>query len=250
MAKLAGDVHEADLVGPRYLGKGMRFFALNTVDLAPHSAAIEIVPAKSDHDVASALFTLWRRLGVPRRVKFDNGPPFCGVKGLGLVIRLCVHNGVIPVFIPQAEPWRNGVIEHFNDTFDKRFLRSERFRSLGELQRRALAFERFHNANHRYRATSGRTPDECKPRESAAPAHALEQIPPCWPREGKVEFVRFIRSDRKLRLFHRALSLPATAVYEYVTAVLDLGVPPPEGNLLVHRDGELLARHSLPIPAT
>jgi hypothetical protein len=29
--------------------------------------------------------------------------------------------------IPFAEPWRNGVVEHFNDVFDKRFFRTEPF---------------------------------------------------------------------------------------------------------------------------
>ena len=45
----------------------------------------------------------------------------------------------------------------------------------------------------------------------------------------------------------RALTMPDEAVYEYVTAVLDFGVPVADGNLRVHRDGELIATTSLKV---
>ena len=54
---------------------------------------------------------------------------------------------------------RNGTIEHFNDTFDKRFFRQERFTGPTQLADRAGAFEAFHNSQHRYQATDGRAPD-------------------------------------------------------------------------------------------
>jgi hypothetical protein len=243
----SGELHEADLVGPRHLAGGVRFYALNAVDLAPHRAGIEIIEDKADEGIARGLIALWERLGVPARVKFDNGGPFICPRGLGLVIRLCLHQGVTPVFIPQGEPWRNGTIERFNDTFDKRFLRQERFASLPKLRERALAFERFHNAHHRYRVTGGRTPDEFGPPElrSLSP---LDRLPAGWPSTGHIEFVRFIRSDRKLRVMRRSIAMPGEAVYEYVTAVLDFAVPVADGNLrVVHRDGELIATTSLKI---
>ncbi|MGH2745124.1 MAG: hypothetical protein ACRDN8_22060, partial [Thermoleophilaceae bacterium] len=61
---------------------------------------------------------------------------------LGEVVRLCLHQGATPVFIPQGEPWRNGVVEHYNDTFDKRFFRSERFGSREVLRARADSLSR------------------------------------------------------------------------------------------------------------
>ena len=240
-----GELHEADLVGPRHLDGGVRFYALNAIDIAPRRASIQIVDDKSDAAVAGGLVALWSRLGVPARLKLDNGGPFVGARGLGMVVRLCLHNGVIPVFIPAGEPWRNGVVEHFNDTFDKRFFRSERFPSREVLEQRARSFERFHNANHRYAATAGRTPDESAVDSAMRKPRELSELPPGWPAGGRVEFIRFIRSDRKLRLLRRSFEMPKALVYEYVTAVLDLAVPPDEGNLHVHRDGELLATASL-----
>lgn len=242
-----GELHEADLVGPRHLDGGVRFYALNAVDIAPRRAGIQIVDDKSDEAVAGGLVALWSRLGVPARLKLDNGGPFIGARGLGLVARLCLHNDVIPVFIPAGEPWRNGVVERFNDTFDKRFFRSERFSSRAVLEQRARSFERFHNANHHYAATRGRTPDDAAADGELRQPRTLAELPTDWPVGGRVEFIRFIRSDRKLRLMRRSYEMPKALVYEYVTAVLDLAIPPAEGNLRVQRDGELLATASITI---
>ena len=71
-------------------------------------------------------------------------------------MRVSLHQGATPVFIPQGEPWRNGPCEQLGDTFDKRFFRAERFADRDRLADRALEFECFHNANHLYRATGKR----------------------------------------------------------------------------------------------
>jgi putative transposase len=242
-----GELHQADLVGPRHLRGGVRFYACNTIDLGSHRCGIEIVENSSDQQVAAALVSLWERLGLPARQQFDNGGPFVAPKGLGLVVRLCLHQGVIPRFVPPSEPWRNGTVEHFNDTFDKQFFRQERFDSLTHLKERALDFENFHNANHRYRTNNGRTPAETAHETERRMPRPLAELPAGWPAAGKIEFVRFIRSDRKLRLLGRAITMPDTVVYEYLTAVLDLATPPADGNLRVLRAGEIITTASITI---
>ena len=136
---------------------------------------------------------------------------------------------------------------NFNNTFDKRFFRQERFSSLPHLQQRARAFESFHNDNHRYRATNGRTPAESSGQGQRRWPRPLAQLPAGWPVAGRVEFVRFIRSDQKLRLLGRTITMPETVVYEYVTAVLDLATPPTDGNLRVLRAGEIVATANITI---
>jgi transposase InsO family protein len=244
-----GDLHEADLVGPRNLRGGVRFYALNTIDLASHRCGIEIVDSNADERIAAALVSVWRRVGLPLRLQLDNGGPFVAPKGLGLIVRLCLHQGVTPRFVPPREPWRNGTIEHFNDTFDKRFFRHERFDSLAHLHERALAFETFHNTNHRYTATNGRTPLESARANERRKPRPLAELPEGWPTNGRVEFVRFIRSDRKLRLLNRAITMPPSLAHEYVTAVLDLATPANQGNLHVLRDGELITTASIKPPS-
>jgi hypothetical protein len=249
VARRAGDVVQVDLVGPRHLDGGARFHALNQIDVASHRAGIEIVEDRGDERVLAALHVLWGRHGVPRRIQFDNGGPFISPTGIGEVVRVCLHQGATPVFVPPREPWRNGTIEHFNDTFDRRFFRQERFSDIGHLSQRAGAFERFHNAQHRYSATRGLAPDETTTTTKRTPRQPAE-LPAGWPDRGRVEFIRFIRSDHKLRILGRAIPMPDGSAYQYVTATLDLALPAGEHNLLVCDDqGELLTTGRLSTPA-
>jgi hypothetical protein len=246
-AKAPGDVVQVDLVGPRHLDGGVRFHALNQIDVASHQAGIEIVADRADERVIDALQALWRRFGLPRRAQFDNGGPFVAPTGIGEVVRVLVHQGITPVFVPPREPWRNGTIEHFNDTFDKRFFRQERFNDREHLCERAGAFERFHNAQHRYRATAGRAPNQAVSAAQHTP-RPLAEIPAGWPAHGRVEFIRFIRSDHKLRLLGRAIAMPDGTAYQYLTATLDLALVD-QHNLLISDDqGELITTARLPHP--
>jgi putative transposase len=246
-AERTGDVVQVDLVGPRYLQGGARFLALTQIDVCSHHAGIEIVEDRGDERVLAALARLWGRHGVPRRIQFDNGGPFTAPTGLGEVVRVCLHQGATPVFIPPREPWRNGTIEHFNDTFDRRFFRHERFASLQQLSARTGAFERFHNAQHRYSATGRRTPDETAPVHRRQPL-AIETIPAGWPDHGRVEFIRFIRSDHKLRLLGRTIQMPDSSAYRYLTATLDFGLPEPHNLLISDDHGELITTTRLTKP--
>jgi len=250
-ANRVGDVVQVDLVGPRHLEGGVRFHALNQIDVASHDAGIEIVQDRGDRRVVNALHALWGRHGVPRRVQFDNGGPFVSPTGIGEVVRVCLRQGATPVFVPPREPWRNGTIEHFNDTFDKRFFRQEHFTGLERLTARAGAFERFHNTQHRYSATRGHTPDETPAATTPRTPIALDELPTCWPKQGTVEFIRFIRSDHKLRVLGRAITMPDGSAYQYVTATLDLALHTEEHNLLICDDtGELITTGRLTTPGS
>jgi putative transposase len=246
-AQRLGDVVQVDLVGPRHLHGGVRFHALNQIDVASHHAGIEIITDRGDQRVLAGLHALWGRHGVPRRIQFDNGGPFVSPTGLGEVVRVCLHQRITPVFIPSREPWRNGTIEHFNDTFDKRFFRQERCTGLEHLSERAGAFERFHNTQHRYSATSGRTPAESATIKAHAPLPA-EQIPAGWPKHGRVEFIRFTRSDQRLRVLGRAIAMPDSSAYQYITATLDLSLTDHDNLLISDTDEQLLITARLPAP--
>lgn len=250
-AEAPGDLWQADIVGPRHLEGGVPFLALNAIDLAARAAGIEIVASEDEQGLSGALAALMGRHGVPRRLQLDNGTPFVlGSSRLGEIVRSCLCQGTTPVFIPQGEPWRNGVVERFNDTFNQRFFRSERFRSREHVAERALAFERFHNANHRYRATGRRTPDELTAAAKRRAAIPRAELPAGWPEQGRVEFIRFIRSDQQLRILRRQITMPEHLTYRYVTATLDLAIPSQQGNLLVcDHEGELVQRASIVTPS-
>ncbi|MGH2877992.1 MAG: transposase [Solirubrobacteraceae bacterium] len=246
-AKQPGDVVEADLVGPRHLDGGVRFHALNQIDLASHHAGVEVVTDRGDERVLEAFYSLWERHGLPVRLQLDNGGPFVSPTGLGEVVRVCLHQQITPVFIPPREPWRNGTIEHFNDTFQRRFFRQERFSGLDHLIERAGAFERFHNTQHRYSATGGRTPQESTASALRRPLPAQE-IPAGWPERGRIEFIRFIRSDLRLRILGRSIPMPDGSAYQYVTATFDLSLADDENLLVSDVDGQLLTKARLRPP--
>ncbi len=215
-------IQEADLVGPRHLAGAIPFYVCNVVDVGRRAAACELQPGKSDLATAASLIRVWGRLGIPERLKLDNWLIAHGAHALPATVWLCLAQGVIPVFVPFREPWRQGVVEHFNDTFDKRFFRSERFRDLGHLARRLGRFEDFHNTHHRYAALGRATPDEYAARLAFQP-RLLDpdvRIPEQLPRRGQVEFIRLIRSDRLLHVLDEQIVLGADLVHEYVTATL------------------------------
>jgi len=217
--------HEIDLVGPRHLEGGMPFYALNAVDLGRRRVGIEILPSKQEPEVAAGVLRLWRRLGLPKVAKFDNGQTIQGHgRHLALPVRTCLTLGVRVRFIPFSEPWRNPVIEHFNDVFDKRFFRTEHFGSREHLTSRAATFEAFHNTHHRYSVLKGATPQEWEaklgfqPRFPPPEAVVARELP----QRGQVQFIRLIRSDRQLRILGAKLPMPDELVYRYVTATLHL----------------------------
>ncbi len=217
-------VHQLDLVGPRHLEGGVPFYALNGVDVGRRRAGIEILTSKDEHQVSEGLARLWSRMGLPKVAQFDNGQTIAG-RGhrLALPLRTCLALGVRVRLIPFGEPWRNAVVEHFNDTFDKRFFRNERFRSRVHLAERAAAFEVFHNTHHRYSALKGATPAEWEYRLDFSPRLPERHFEPpsSLPRRGRIEFIRLIRSDRTLKLLAASsLTVPRELAHRYVTAVL------------------------------
>lgn len=101
----------------------------------------------------------------------------------GPIVATCLDLGVTPRFIPLREPWRNGVVEHFNDTWDKSFFRTEVFASLEHLRVENREFIAFHNEHHRYSAHGGTTPDQIWKDGSATRCRALTSHRPGFPPE-------------------------------------------------------------------
>jgi len=198
------------------------------MDLDSHQVYIESQRTKQDRQVASSLMRCWKAMGMPDFLQLDNALTFRGSnrhpRSFGLVIRLCLFYGITPVFIPIGEPWRNGVIESFNDTYNKKFFRRQWFPSYASLKRQSKNFQRFHNKHHRYSCLKGKTPNEFlkafNAKLSKLPAGTklprLDSIP-----EGKIVLLRFIRSNLQLDVFTEKFTMPTDLMYSYVKAVID-----------------------------
>ena len=99
---------------------------------------------------------------MPDNLQVDNAMSFYGgrkyPRGMGPLIRLCLHQGIEPWFIPVAEPWRNGMIEKFIDRYQEMFLQKKIMTTEEELHAGSLAFEQRHNGKYRYSKLKGKTP--------------------------------------------------------------------------------------------
>jgi transposase InsO family protein len=222
--------HQADLVGPCYLKGPVRFYSLNIVDTATVRCGLHPSVSKSGQMILDGFWGAWKRMGIPDRVQVDNAMSFFGSpthpRGMGPLIRLCLHNEVEPWFIPMAEPWRNGMIEKFNDRYQQRFLGKVVLASMEELQSGSLAFEQRHNSKYRYSKIKGNTPLKALAASNAKLRFPTIEDPPKYlqnkPEVGNYHVVRLIRSDLKLNVFGECFSVPPETMLEYVVATIDV----------------------------
>jgi len=248
----ANNIHQADLVGPRFIKYDGRFYCLNTMDIATHRIKLNPSRRKNDESMAEGLIHTWKELGIPDFLQMDNELSFRGSNryphSLGLVLRLCLFLKIQPMFIPQGEPWRNGEIESFQDTFDKAFFRSQKFLSFKELCLEVPEFENYHNEHYIYSCLNGKTPNQTLQDDSIG----VELLPESFqvPKEkipvedGYIHFFRFIRSDRQLNIFGEKFKVSKDLVYEYVKATICTDIH----TLQVRHDDQLAQAFEYPLP--
>lgn len=227
---LPNQTHQADLIGPCYLSGPVRFYSLNVVDTATIRCGLNPSLSKSGQSILDGFWAIWERMGMPDQIQIDNAMSFFGSpmhpRGMGPLIRLCLHNNIEPWFIPMAEPWRNGMIEKFNDRFQQMFLGKVHMVTEEDLKAGSLAFEQRHNSRYRYSKLGGKTPLKALAASNAklrfpagdkAPRHRLRK-----PETGSYHLVRLVRSDLRLNIFGETFPVPPELKLEYVVATIDV----------------------------
>lgn len=243
-------LHQFDIVGPRYLKNDGRFYSGNIIDAYDRRCSVNPGRRKNRIDVTNALTRSWQTLGMPEYVQMDNLLSARGSNryphSFGLVIRLCLELSIQPVFIPIREPWRNGIVERFQNVFDKMFFRAQYFKSFEHLLYQSRGFETFHNQNHRYSTLEGKTPlKKCSGNIKLLPSsYKIPQKIGIAP--GYVHLIRFIRSNRILDIFGEKFPMPMDVEYEYVWAAIDTS----EEKLFVYHDSNLVEEIDYPLPKT
>ncbi|VEN73271.1 transposase [Candidatus Desulfarcum epimagneticum] len=206
---LANQSHQMDLIGPCYLTGPIRFYGLNVIDTATARCGLHSLSTKSGGDVLHGTWSIWTRIGIPNNIQVDNAMTFCGSpkypRVMSQFVRLCLHHGVEPWFIPVSEPWRNGVIEKFNDLYRRMFLGKTLMATKAELRDGTLAFEQRHNSKYRYSKLGGKTPLKALaamkaklrfPSQEDKPHQRLKK-----PKSGRCHLVRLVRSDLRVNIF-------------------------------------------------
>lgn len=226
--ELFDHTHQMDLVGPRWIKGDGRFYSVNIIDTCSRTCLAVPVRTKASVGIAKVLADFWSSHGMPDALQMDNELAFRGSnrypRSFGIVVRLALALGIAPVFIPVSEPWRNGIIERFNHTYDKRFFRSQNFTGFEHLGQASRKFSRFHNSHHRYSTLGHKTPDQATRKLLPAMLYDerfdLEKRIPL--EEGSIYFVRFIRSDCKLHLPTESFRVDQNLKYSYVVAEISV----------------------------
>jgi hypothetical protein len=239
---MPGTMHQVDMVGPRHLFGAAQFHALNLIDVGSHLAGNDILTRLHPPALAASLAGIWTRVGVPSVAQFDNHANFRGGiqpawQYFSPIVATCLDLGVTPRFIPVREPWRNGIIEHFNDVWDKSFFRTEVFTSIDHLRAENAAFIEFHNTHHRYTAHGGATPNQVWDGQTHPTPPTVYTPPTRLPARGRIEVVRYIRSNRRVDLFGKPITVAEDQTHQYVTAIIKVRA---KKVILVTADGEII----------
>ncbi len=220
-------VHQVDIVGPRYLkGDKTKYYFLLCKDAFDQAVYAEYTAGCNMKQVLPFLIHAWQRLGVPQYVQFDNGKSFYGwgrwPRSLNRVIRLALRLGIQPVFIPEAQPQRNGSVENFNGWFQPRLL-SQPFPHPTAVRRELRQLLWAANEQHVHQALGYQTVAQYRRRKRLCrlPAKCTlhtEQIPVA---AGKVLFLRWVGTHGSIDVLGESVKVGRRLHYQYVKAVLN-----------------------------
>jgi transposase len=249
-AEYSNFMHQFDVVGPRYLKTDGRFYSANAIDTYDRRCCINPARRQTKADILASLLRCFIILGIPKYLQMDNKLSMRGSNryphSFGLIIRLCLYLGIQPIFIPIKEPWRNGIIEKFQDVFDKSFFRSQYFKSFYQVLSQARGFEIFHDNNHRYSTLDGKTPAEKMNGDLKYLPNDFMLPSKLGISSGYVHLVRFIRSNRILDIFGEKFAMPVELEHEYVWITIDTE----KETLSIYHDFILIDKLDYPLPKT
>jgi len=130
---------------------------LNIVDEYTREALAIVTERSIDADrVVATLDCLRIERGVPRFVRFDNGPEFIA----RAVADWCRFSGTQTIFIDPGSPWQNAWIESFNGRLRDELLNAWHFDTLLEAQVLIEDWRIDYNDNRPHSAHGGLTPSE------------------------------------------------------------------------------------------
>ena len=121
---------------------GRRFRVLTIVDeFSRFSPEIEIDTSLPSGRVIAVLERLATSCGLPKTLKFDNGPEFASLK----LARWAADHNIDLHFIDAGKPMQNGHVESFNSRLREECLNEHDFQNLNDAQERIRKWHRFYN---------------------------------------------------------------------------------------------------------
>jgi hypothetical protein len=157
----------------RYLEGGQKVFAFHTVSVVTRALAQTIASDKTGTTLHQHLWHAWQSLGLPDGLQLDNDVTFTGgertLRRFGAFVRLCLYLGIELVFVPPAEPRRNGVGEGVNSLWARSFWNRYRCRSLQAVVSRSPQFVTWYMTQYHPPSLQGKTPAQAPDAPDPAP---------------------------------------------------------------------------------
>jgi putative transposase len=243
-ARASNELHEVDLVGPVYLkGSGHRYYLWICKDVFDGAVCLRLAESRRMDEVLWFLGECWKDLGIPEQVQLDNARELAGwgpaARTLSRVIRLCLHFGVSPVFIPAGEPQFNGSVENFNGWFQEPLFQ-RRFHRPGDLRRELARLQEAVHTQHVHPRLGGKTPAQHRRslRLQKLPASFVvptERLPLA---AGRVIFIRRVSVAGTVTVLSQSYRVGKRHRGLYLRLVVDTG----RGWLTAYRNGRVLKR--------
>jgi len=243
-ARASNELHEVDLVGPIYL-KGLRhrYYIWVGKDAFDGAVCLRLAGSRRMDEVLGFLGECWKDLGLPEQVQLDNARELSGwgpaARTLSRVIRLCLHFGVGPVFIPAGEPQFNGGVENFNGWFQPRLF-DRRFSRPGDLRRELARLQEAVNTQHVHPRLGGRTPAQHRRGLRLRKLPAGFVVPTARQKlaAGRVTFIRRVSPAGTVTVLSQSYRVGKRHRGLYLRLVVDTG----RGRLTAYLNGRVLKR--------
>lgn len=117
---------------------------------------LEVAGSIKAADVIDVLTGLFKRRGVPRHIRSDNGPEFIA----GEIRAWLERSSVETLYVEPGSPWENGYAEAFGSRLRDEFLNVEEFANVREARALAHAWRDFYNRERPHSSLGYRTPAE------------------------------------------------------------------------------------------
>jgi len=211
----------------RYLEDGPKAYAFHTLNLRTRACSQSITSDKSSATAMTHVLNTWKTLGIPHFLQLDNDAAFCGgykaPRVFGQFVRLCLYVGIELVFLPVAEPERNGEVEQLNGLWAHAFWERHRFRAVWHVQCASPAFVQWYMTDYAPPYLKGQTPAQAQRAESrrrltvADVKHLPAELPIT---AGRLHFIRQVNPLGAITLLNETWKVDKRRAGKYVWATV------------------------------
>jgi len=226
LTTVGGTLHALDWTC-RYLEDGPKVYAFHTLNLRTRACAQTIAADKSSTTVMRHCVNTWKTLGIPQFLQLDNDAAFCGgykaPRIFGQFVRLCLYLSLELIFLPIAEPERNGEVEELNGLWGHAFWERRRFASFGRVGRASPAFVRWYMTDYAPPLLANRTPRQaqrCEPKRRLTTAQGAHLPNPLPLTAGRIHFIRQVKPDGTISVLNETWKVSKRLAGKYVWATI------------------------------